>query len=106
MTRLERTGKMETFSASVSRETKARLRKAADRAYGGNVSALIEALEADRQNALDWLLRRPRHRKRPVRGIHERDGGAETQATSASSMIAVTLDTGALIAMEKQTARE
>ncbi len=51
---------METFSVSVSPATKARLRKAADRAYGGNVSALIEAiaLEADRQGALDWLLHR------------------------------------------------
>jgi hypothetical protein len=60
MARLKRTGKMETFSVSVSPETKMRLRKAADRAYGGNVSALIEAiaLEADRQDALDWLLRR------------------------------------------------
>ena len=31
-----------------------------DRAYGGNVSAVIEAiaLEADRQEALDWLLQR------------------------------------------------
>jgi hypothetical protein len=51
---------METFSVSVSAKTKARLRRAANRAYGGNVSALIEAiaLEADRQDALDWLLRR------------------------------------------------
>jgi hypothetical protein len=58
MARLKRSGKMETFSVSVSPATKARLRKAADRAYGGNVSALIEAiaLEADRQDALDWLL--------------------------------------------------
>ncbi len=57
---MKRSGKMETFSVSVSAETKARLRKAADRAYGGNVSALIEAIanEADRQDALDWLLRR------------------------------------------------
>jgi hypothetical protein len=60
MARLKRSGKMETFSVSVSSKTKARLRKAADRAYGGNVSALIEAiaLEADRQEALDWLLYR------------------------------------------------
>jgi hypothetical protein len=50
---------METFSVSVSAETKVRLRKAADRAFGGNVSALIEAvaLEADRQGAIDWLIR-------------------------------------------------
>jgi post-segregation antitoxin (ccd killing protein) len=60
MARLKRSGKMETFSVSVSSKTKLRLRKAADRAYGGNVSALIEAiaLEADRQEALDWLLHR------------------------------------------------
>jgi hypothetical protein len=60
MARLKRRGKMETFSVSVSTKTKARLRKAAARAYGGNVSALIEAiaLEADRQDALDWLIRR------------------------------------------------
>jgi hypothetical protein len=64
MARLKRTGRMETFSVSVTPETKARLRKAADRAYGGNVSALIEAiaLEADRQEALDWLL----HRAPPI----------------------------------------
>ena len=60
MARRNRRGKTETFSVSVSPETKARLRRAAKRAYGGNVSALIEAIaeEADRQNALDWLLRR------------------------------------------------
>ena len=51
---------MTTFSVSVSAATKARLKKAADRGYGGNVSALIEAiaLEADRRDALDWLLGR------------------------------------------------
>ena len=60
MPRLKRSGKMETFSVSVSPKTRARLRKAADRAYGGNVSALIEAIaqEADRHDALDWLLQR------------------------------------------------
>jgi hypothetical protein len=60
MARMKRRGKTETFSVSVTTETKARLRRAADRAYGGNVSAVIEAiaLEADRQEALDWLLRR------------------------------------------------
>jgi hypothetical protein len=64
MPRPRRKGKTETFSVSVSAETKARLRRAADRAYGGNVSAVIEAiaLEADRQDALDWLL----HRAQPV----------------------------------------
>jgi hypothetical protein len=58
--RLKRKGRTETFSVSVSPETKARLRRAADRAFGGNVSAVIEAiaLEADRQEALDWLLQR------------------------------------------------
>lgn len=62
MPRLKREGRTETFSVSVSPETKARLRRAADRAYGGNVSAVIEAiaLEADRQEALDWLLQRAR----------------------------------------------
>jgi post-segregation antitoxin (ccd killing protein) len=59
MARAKRTGKTTTFSVSVSPETRVRLRKAADRAFGGNVSALIEAiaLEADRQEAIAWLLR-------------------------------------------------
>ena len=58
MPRLKRQGKTETFSVSVSLETKRRLRKAADRGYGGSVSALIEAiaLDADRQHALELLL--------------------------------------------------
>ena len=58
--KLKRKGRTVTLSVSVSPETKTRLRTAADRAYGGNVSALIEAiaLEADRQHALDWLIRR------------------------------------------------
>jgi post-segregation antitoxin (ccd killing protein) len=58
MTRPKRRGRTETFSVSVSKETKAQLKRAADRAYGGNVSALIEAIavEAGRQEALDWLL--------------------------------------------------
>lgn len=49
-----------TFSVSVSPETKALLRAAADRAFGGNVSAVIEAIavEAQRQEALDWLIQR------------------------------------------------
>lgn len=60
MAKLKRAGKKETFSVSVSPETKARLRRAADRAFGGNVSAVIEAiaLEADRHGALEWLLDR------------------------------------------------
>jgi hypothetical protein len=51
---------MEMSSVSVSSETEARLRKAAERAYGGNVSAVIEAIarETDRQDALEWLLLR------------------------------------------------
>ena len=57
---MKRKGAMTTFSVSVSPATKARLKKAAERGYGGNVSALIEAiaLEADRRDALDWLLSR------------------------------------------------
>ena len=60
MARLKRKAVMETFSVSVTAETLARLRDAADRAYGGNVSALIEAIavEADRRQALDGLLQR------------------------------------------------
>ncbi|MEJ7735566.1 MAG: hypothetical protein WKG00_41065 [Polyangiaceae bacterium] len=60
MARLKRTGRVETFSVSVSPETKTRLRRAAKRSYGGNVSALIEAIaiEADRHEALEWLLDR------------------------------------------------
>ena len=60
MARLKRKGSVETFSVSVSTETRQRLREAADRSYGGNVSALIEAIaiEADRRGALDWLLGR------------------------------------------------
>lgn len=60
MARVKRRGKTTTFSVSVSPEAKTRIKKAADRAYGGNVSALIEAiaLEADRQDALVWLLHR------------------------------------------------
>jgi len=61
----KRSGKTETFSVSVSPETRARLRRAADRAHGGNVSALIEAIAtaADRREALERLL----HRAPPVR---------------------------------------
>ncbi|MCC6662328.1 MAG: hypothetical protein IT375_01230 [Polyangiaceae bacterium] len=64
MPRLKRAGATETFSVSVTPATKQKLRRAADRAFGGNVSALIEAiaLEADRQDALAWLL----HRAPPV----------------------------------------
>lgn len=60
MARLKRKGATETFSVSVSAATRRKLKRAADRAFGGNVSALIEAiaLEAERQAALDWLLHR------------------------------------------------
>lgn len=59
MTRLKRKGSTRTFSVSVSTATLRKLRAAARRSYGGNVSALVEAiaLEADRQAALDRLLR-------------------------------------------------
>lgn len=59
MARLKRKGTTRTFSVSVSRETRKKLKTAANRSYGGNVSALIEAiaLEADRQAALDRLIR-------------------------------------------------
>jgi hypothetical protein len=59
MARLKRRGTTRTFSVSVSTETQRRLKAAANRAYGGNVSALIEAIavEADRQAALGRLLR-------------------------------------------------
>jgi hypothetical protein len=60
MARLKRKGATETFSVSVSPATKKVLKRAAERSFGGNVSAVIEAiaLEADRCDALDWLLRR------------------------------------------------
>ena len=59
MTRLKRKGATGTFSVSVSRETQRKLKAAANRSYGGNVSALIEAIavEADRRAAIDRLLR-------------------------------------------------
>lgn len=55
-----RKGQTETFSVSVSPQTKARLRRAAERGHAGNVSALIEAIAvaAERQEALEWLLQR------------------------------------------------
>ena len=59
MARLKRKGSTKTFSVSVSSETQQKLKAAAERSFGGNVSALIEAiaLEADRHAALDRLLR-------------------------------------------------
>lgn len=60
MARVKRTGVRETFSVSVTPATKRLLQRAAERRFGGNVSALIEAiaLEAERQGALDWLMAR------------------------------------------------
>jgi len=59
MARLKRKGTNRSFSVSVSATTLRKLRAAAKRSYGGNVSALIEgiALEADRQAALHRLFR-------------------------------------------------
>lgn len=60
MAKLKRTGARVTFSVSVSPETKEILQHAADGRFGGNVSALVEAiaLEAHRQGALDTMLHR------------------------------------------------
>ena len=51
---------LKAVSISVSAETNARLKRAAQRRFGGNLSALIEsiAVEAERLDALDWLLQR------------------------------------------------
>jgi hypothetical protein len=59
MARLKRSGTNKTFSVSVSVGTLRKLKAAAKQSYGGNVSALVEAiaLEADRQAALGRLLR-------------------------------------------------
>jgi hypothetical protein len=59
MRRLKRKGANKTFSVSVSTATLHKLKAAAKRSYGGNVSALVEAiaLDADRQAALHRLLR-------------------------------------------------
>ena len=59
MPRSKRKGATKTFSVSVSPATQRKLKAAAKRSFDGNVSALIEAiaLEADRQGALDRLLR-------------------------------------------------
>src|SRR5687768_10614210 len=64
--RLKRTGETVTFSVSVDRETKKLLREVADRAYQGNVSALITqiAQQAARQDAAGELLRS--HGRRPM----------------------------------------
>jgi hypothetical protein len=59
MPRLKRKRATRTFSVSVSSATQRKLKAAAKRSYGGNVSALIEAIaiEAERQAALGRLLR-------------------------------------------------
>ena len=56
--RLKRKGETVTFSVSVDRSTKRLLREVADRAYQGNVSALITqiARQAARQEAAGELL--------------------------------------------------
>jgi predicted transcriptional regulator len=83
----KRKGKTATFSVSVSPETKARLKRAADRAYGGNVSALIEAIavEADRQDALEWLLQRgPAIDDRAFEAFMKEMKGPRRKATDAA----------------------
>lgn len=52
-------GPVETFSVSVDAKTKRLLKKHADRLFGGNMSALISAFgrEAEKRDALDWLVR-------------------------------------------------
>lgn len=49
-----------TFSVSVAPETKRTLQQIAAKRFGGNVSAVIESVvvEAQRQEALEWLLER------------------------------------------------
>jgi hypothetical protein len=73
---------MGTFSVSVSPETKARLRKAADRAYGGNVSALIEAMALLDAGALIADASARRAGASPPRGF---DRGAISIAGSSAS---------------------
>src|SRR5262249_22443696 len=60
MPRPKRNAKTKRLSISVSPETHAMLREAADEAYGGSVSAVVEAIapEAKRIAAADWLLAR------------------------------------------------
>jgi hypothetical protein len=55
MKKRRRAGATETFSVSVDRETKQRLRKLAGRKHRGNVSALITELsvEGERQEAFE-----------------------------------------------------
>jgi hypothetical protein len=52
-------GPVETFSVSVDARTKRILKRYADRLFHGNMSALICAFgrEAERRDALDWLIR-------------------------------------------------
>lgn len=60
--RPRRLGATETFSVSVDPETKRALRALADRAFGGNLSALVTDLaeEARRRLAADAYLQRHR----------------------------------------------
>lgn len=78
--RVKRKGKTETFSVSVSSETRRLLRRAADRAYGGNVSALVEAIarEAARHEALEWLVdRAPPIDEEAYRAFLDQMGGGQ-----------------------------
>jgi hypothetical protein len=52
-------GPVTTFSVSVDAKTKRILKKHADRWFEGNMSALISAFgrEAEKRDALDWLIR-------------------------------------------------
>jgi hypothetical protein len=61
-TRKRRAGATQTFSVSVDLETKRALRKLADSAYGGNLSALVTdfAEDARRRMAAGAYLRRHR----------------------------------------------
>lgn len=54
-----RRGPVETFSVSVDASTKRILKAHAERLFDGNMSAMISAFarEAERRDALAWLLR-------------------------------------------------
>jgi hypothetical protein len=51
-------GPVETFSVSVDATTKRILKAHAERAFGGNVSAMISAFgrEAEKRDAMHWLV--------------------------------------------------
>lgn len=87
MARLKRRGTSTTFSVSVSATTLRKLKSAAKRAYGGNVSALVEAIavEADRQAALDRLLRdSPPIDERAYAAFLKEMGGAKRRGGKAA----------------------